>query len=55
MGYFPKNNVNLNDKSQFPDLVVVKKNQQVEMGKEDLRTVIDNAKNKPATYQKKIN
>lgn len=55
MGYHSKANFSLSDKSDFPDLVVNKKSEQTNASREDFRDVIDNVKNKPATYQKKIN
>ena len=52
-GYQVKTDFNLVDKSDFPDLVIEKKG---EVKKQDnLREMTQIAKEKPATYQKKIN
>lgn len=52
-GYHAQTNFSLNDKSDFPDLILDKK--PVESAKDNFRDVVDNAKSKPSTYQKKIN
>lgn len=53
MGYHAKANFSLNNKSDFPDLMTDKKPDLPE--KDNFRDVVDTAKSKPATYEKKIN
>lgn len=53
LGYHAQTNFSLNDKSDFPDLILDKKPAQ--STKDNFRDVVDNAKSKPSTYQKKIN
>lgn len=53
MGYHSKTDFNLNDKGDFPELLQPKKTSQNE--DESYRDVIHSTKNKPATYQKKMN
>lgn len=53
MGYHAKANFSLNDKNDFPDLVVPNKNAQ--SIPQNYADVAETAKSKPATYQKKIN
>jgi hypothetical protein len=52
-GYQVKTDFNLVDKSDFPDLVIEKKGEVKK--EENLQEVIQIVKDKPATYQKKIN
>lgn len=53
LGYHAQTNFSLNDKSDFPDLIIGKKPEQTK--KDNFRDVVDDAKSKPSTYQKKIN
>jgi hypothetical protein len=56
MGCFPESAVNLNDKTEFPDLMGnSKKTETVDVSNQNLKEVIQTAKTKPATYQKSIN
>lgn len=53
IGYHAKTNFSLNDKSDFPDLIIGgNKNNAMT---ENYTDVVETAKSKPATYQKKIN
>ncbi len=52
-GFQIKTDFNLVDKGDFPDLVIEKKSEGRK--EENLREVIQIVKDKPATYQKKIN
>ena len=57
MGYHAKAEFNLNDKSDFPDLMPQnnKKVQQQAADHGNFKEMIQNTKNKPATYEKAIN
>lgn len=54
MGYHAKANFSLNDRGDFPELIVDKK-PEANGVRDNFRDVVDNAKYKPSTYQKKIN
>lgn len=55
MGYHSKADFNLNDKGDFPDLLQGQKKNEDSQKVSNFRDVIENAKSKPATYQKSIN
>jgi hypothetical protein len=52
-GYQIKTDFNLIDKGDFPELVIEKKNDEKKEDK--FKEVISTVRDKPATYQKKIN
>lgn len=52
LGYHAKTNFNLEDKGDFPELIADKKKDQ--QAKEDFKEIMNTGKQKPATYQKKI-